>query len=394
MQFSMLETAAEPVAPRTVRFGREEIEAGFTPPERKIASLDLGPLQPLMDDSSISDILVNGADTVYVERAGKLHLTDVRFRSNAELLTVIQRIVSVVGRRVDASSPLVDARLPDGSRVNAAVAPVAVDGPSLSIRRFGRTPLLTDDLVAKSALTSEMVQVLQACVQMRLNLLISGGTGSGKTTLLNALSSFIPERERIVTIEDAAELRLQQRHVVRLETKPLSTDGPAVQIRQLVVNALRMRPDRIVVGEVRSDEALDMLQAMNTGHDGSLTTIHANSPRDALNRLEIMVGMANSSLGVRNIRQQITSAMHLIVQVARLSDGTRKVLNITECLGLEGDIVTLQDLFTFEKTGLTPEGRVTGRFRGTGMRPKFFDKLKGCGIELPLSLFSSVMPVN
>jgi pilus assembly protein CpaF len=370
------------------------MDGAFTLPEKRGATLDLGPLQPLMDDPSISDILVNGSDTVYVERAGKLDLTDVRFRSNAELLAVIQRIVAVVGRRVDAGSPLVDARLPDGSRVNAAVAPVAVDGPSLSIRRFGRTPLLTDDLVAKNALGREMVQVLQACVQMRLNILISGGTGSGKTTLLNALSSFIPERERIVTIEDAAELRLQQRHVVRLETKPLNTEGAAVQIRHLVVNALRMRPDRIVVGEVRSDEALDMLQAMNTGHDGSLTTIHANSPRDALSRLEIMVGMANSSLGVRNIRQQITSAMHVIVQVARLSDGTRKVMNITECLGMEGDIITLQDLFAFERTGLTPEGRVTGRFRGTGMRPKFFDKLKGCGLELPLTLFGAVVPVN
>ncbi len=362
--------------------------------EAKDAGIDLGPLRPLMDDASVSDILVNGAGTVYVERGGRLHLTEAQFTSDAELLHTIQRIVARVGRRVDSSSPLVDARLPDGSRVNAAVPPVAVDGPSLSIRRFGNSPLLIEDLVARNALAKEMVQLLQACVQLRLNVLISGGTGSGKTTLLNALSRSIPEHERIITIEDAAELRLQQRHVVRLETKPFSADGEAVSIRQLVVNALRMRPDRIVVGEVRSDEALDMLQAMNTGHDGSLTTVHANSPRDALSRLEVMVGMANANLGVRNIRQQISSAINIIVQVSRLSDGARKVLHITECLGMEGEIITLQDLFVFERIGLTADGRVTGRFRGSGMRPKFFEKLKGCGLDLPLSLFSVVVPVN
>jgi pilus assembly protein CpaF len=373
--------------------------AGATPQrsnliDMRTAALDLGPLQKLLDDPTVCDILVNGAQNVYIERDGRLELTDIRFRDDAELLATIQRIVSFIGRRVDASSPLVDARLPDGSRVNAAVPPVAVDGPSLSIRRFGRTPLLLEDLIAKKALTSEMSQCLQGCVEKRLNVLIAGGTGSGKTTLLNALSRHIPERERIVTIEDAAELHLQQAHVVRLETRPFSVEGDVIHIRQLVVNALRMRPDRIVVGEVRSDEALDMLQAMNTGHDGSLTTIHANTPRDALSRLEVMVGMANSNLGSRNIRQQIVSAINLIVQTARMSDGTRKVTHIVECQGMEGEVITLQDIFTFERSGLNSEGRVMGRFRASGLRPKFYEKLKAAGLELPVSIFNSVVPVN
>jgi len=366
----------------------------FTLKQPHAVALDLGPLQPLMADLTISDILVNGTDSVYVERGGRLELTDIRFDSEAELMRVIERIVSYVGRRVDEHSPLVDARLPDGSRVNAAVPPVAVDGPILSIRRFGRH-LTPEDLLANATLTREMLQVLKACVQMRLNILVSGGTGSGKTTLLNALSSFIPASERILTIEDAAELRLQQRHVVRLETKPVtSSSDEAIGIRELVVNALRMRPDRIVVGEVRAAEALDMLQAMNTGHDGSLSTIHANSPRDAFSRLEVMVGMANPNLGVKNIRQQTTSALNLVVHVARFSDGSRKVTHITECLGMEGDVVMLQDVFTFEKAGLTADGRVTGRFRGIGLRPKFYDKLKNCGLDLPLSIFSTVTPVG
>jgi pilus assembly protein CpaF len=358
------------------------------------AALDLGPLEPLLDDPSISDILVNGTDAVYVERGGRLDLTEVRFEDEAELMSVIQRIASSVGRRVDELSPLVDARLPDGSRVNAAIPPVTIDGPALSIRRFGRKPITAEMLVDKAAMTKEMLQILQACVQSRLNIVVSGGAGSGKTTMLNALSGFISDRERIITIEDAAELRLQQRHVVRMETRPPNAQGEgAVHIRQLLVNALRMRPDRIIVGEVRSEEALDMLQAMNTGHDGSLSTIHANSPRDALGRLEVMVGMANPNLGIRNMRQQIVSATHMIVQMSRLSDGTRRVTNITECLGMEGDVVTLQDLFVFERTGLTADGKITGRFRGLGLRPKCWDKMKACGIEIPLAAFSATSNV-
>ncbi len=355
----------------------------------------LGPLEPLMRDETVSDILVNSADTVYVERRGQLELTPVRFQDNAHLLRVIERIVSRVGRRVDDSSPLVDARLPDGSRVNAAVPPVAIDGPALCIRRFGNRPLSPDELVAKTSLTPEMLSFLQGCIRARLNIVIAGGTGSGKTTLLNALSSYIPEQERIVTIEDAAELRLQQRHVVRLETRPPSIDGSgAIHIRQLLVNALRMRPDRIIVGEVRSAEALDMLQAMNTGHDGSLTTIHANSPRDALSRLEVMVGMANSTLGVRNVRQQMSSAINLLIQVARLSDGTRRITHVTECLGMEGDIITLQDIFLFEQTGVTAEGKVTGRFRATGIRPKTCERLARVGMETPPKMFQMSMVIS
>ena len=355
----------------------------------------LGPLEPLLQDPTISDILVTTPKLVYVERGGKLYRTSVEFKDDAHLLRIIEKIVSRVGRRVDESSPLVDARLPDGSRVNAAIPPVAVDGPLLSIRRFGRTAMKGEDLVAKLALTEGMLELLKSCVKARLNILICGGTGSGKTTLLNALSSYIPEDERIVTIEDAAELRLQQTHVARMETRPANVEGTgAIHIRQLVINALRMRPDRIIVGEVRAEEALDMLQAMNTGHDGSLTTIHANTPRDGLGRLEVMVGMANSNMGVRSIRQQVASAVNLFVQVARFSDGSRRVTHITEVVGMEQDMITLQDIFLFEKTGIVESGRVLGRFRATGIRPRFCERLKACGLNMPPQLFQTVVEIN
>ena len=355
----------------------------------------LGPLEPLLQDPTISDILVTTPHLVYVERGGKLYRTPVEFKDNAHLLRIIEKVVSRVGRRVDESSPLVDARLPDGSRVNAAIPPVAVDGPLLCIRRFGRHALKGEDLVAKMALTEGMLELLKGCVKARLNILICGGTGSGKTTLLNALSSYIPEDERIVTIEDAAELRLQQTHVARMETRPANVEGTgAIHIRQLVINALRMRPDRIIVGEVRSEEALDMLQAMNTGHDGSLTTIHANTPRDGLGRLEVMVGMANSHMGVRSVRQQIASAVDLFVQTSRFSDGVRRITHITEVVGMEQEIITLQDLFMFEKTGLTEAGNVRGRLRATGIRPKFYERLKQCGILLPTQMFQTVVEIN
>jgi pilus assembly protein CpaF len=355
----------------------------------------LGPLEPLLQDPTVSDILVTTPRLVYVERGGKLYRTPVEFKDDAHLLRIIEKVVSRVGRRVDESSPLVDARLPDGSRVNAAIPPVAVDGPLLSIRRFGRHALKGEDLVARLAMTEGMLELLKACVKARLNILIVGGTGSGKTTLLNALSSYIPEDERIVTIEDAAELRMQQTHVARMETRPANVEGQgAIHIRQLVINALRMRPDRIIVGEVRSEEALDMLQAMNTGHDGSLTTIHANTPRDGLGRLEVMVGMANANMGIRSIRQQIASAVNLFVQVARFSDGTRRITHITEVVGMEQDIITLQDIFLFEKTGITEGGKVTGRFRATGIRPKFYDRLKASGITLPTQMFQTVVEIS
>jgi pilus assembly protein CpaF len=355
----------------------------------------LGPLEPLLQDPTISDILVTTPHLVYVERAGKLYRTPVEFKDDSHLMRIIEKIVSRVGRRVDESSPMVDARLPDGSRVNAVIPPVAVDGPLLSIRRFGRYAMKGEDLVTKLALTEGMLELLKGCVKARLNILICGGTGSGKTTLLNALSSYIPEDERIVTIEDAAELRLQQTHVARLETRPANVEGTgAIHIRQLVINALRMRPDRIIVGEVRSEEALDMLQAMNTGHDGSLTTIHANTPRDGLGRLEVMVGMANANMGIRSIRQQIASAVDLFIQTSRFSDGTRRITHITEVIGMEQDIITLQDVFLFEKTGITEKGRVMGRFRATGIRPKFYDRLKQSGITLPAQMFQTVVEIT
>jgi pilus assembly protein CpaF len=355
----------------------------------------LGPLEPLLRDPTVSDILVTTPRLVYVERAGKLYRTSVEFKDNTHLLRIIEKVVARVGRRVDESSPLVDARLPDGSRVNAAIPPVAVDGPLLSIRRFGKDLMQGEDLVKKLALTDGMLELLKACVKARLNIVICGGTGAGKTTLLNVLSSYIPENERIVTIEDAAELRLRQTHVARMETRPANIEGNgAIKIRDLVINSLRMRPDRIIVGEVRSEEALDMLQAMNTGHDGSLTTIHSNTPRDGVARLEVMVGMANANMAPRAIRQQVSSAIDLMIQVSRFSDGTRKLTHITELVGLEGDQITMQDIFLFEKSGVAENGKVLGRFRATGVRPRFYEKLKTSGIVLPTSLFQTVVEIG
>ena len=354
----------------------------------------LGPLEPLLKDPTISDILVNTAKHVYVERRGLLELTNVAFRDEQHLLRIIDKIVSQVGRRIDESTPMVDARLSDGSRVNAIISPLAVDGPILSIRRFSTDKLMPADLVERKAMTQGMVEMLEAAVKAKLNIIIAGGTGSGKTTLLNALSVFINSKERIVTIEDAAELQLKQPHVVRLETRPANLEGGgAVRQRELLVNSLRMRPDRIVVGEVRGEEALDMLQAMNTGHDGSLTTVHANSPRDAISRLEVMVSMANSNMQVNSIRAQIASAVHMLVQASRFSDGSRRVTSITEVTGMEGNIITLQDLFVFEKRGIDPDGRVIGRFAATGIRPKFYEKLVSAGIRLRTELFEEVVEV-
>ena len=354
----------------------------------------LGPLEPLLQDPTISDILVNTHRQVYVERRGLLELTSVSFRDDAHLLRIIDKIVSQVGRRVDESNPMVDARLSDGSRVNAIIPPLAVDGPLLSIRRFSTDKLMPPDLVDRKALTPGMMELLEAAVKARLNVIIAGGTGAGKTTLLNALSFFISPKERIVTIEDAAELQLKQPHVARLETRPPNLEGHgAVRQRELLVNSLRMRPDRIVVGEVRGPEALDMLQAMNTGHDGSLTTVHANSPRDAVSRLEVMVSLANANMQLVSIRQQIASAVNLFVQAARLTDGSRRVVNVTEVTGMEGEVVTLQDIFVFEKRGMTPEGRVVGRFAATGIRPKFYEKLLAAGIRLRPDLFDEVVEV-
>lgn len=350
----------------------------------------LGPLEPLLTDPTVSDILVNTYKRVYVERKGLLELTPVQFRDDVHLMGIIDRIVSAIGRRVDESSPMVDARLADGSRVNAIIPPLSVDGPVLSIRRFGRDRLTADDLLNNDSLTSPMLELLRGCVKARLNVLISGGTGAGKTTFLNVLSSYISNRERIVTIEDAAELLLNQEHVVRLETRPPNIEGKgAIYQRQLVINALRMRPDRILVGEVRGEEALDMLQAMNTGHDGSLTTIHANTPRDALSRLETMVAMANLNLPESAIRRQIASAIDAVVQVSRMSDGTRKVVSIAEITGMEGNIVTMQDIFMYRKRGIRDTGEVLGDFTATGVRPKFAERLLVTGIHLPASLFEA-----
>jgi len=355
----------------------------------------LGPLEQLLRDPGVSDILVNTHKNVFVERGGILERVPTSFQDDKHLLRVIDRIVSGVGRRVDDSSPMVDARLEDGSRVNAIIPPLAVDGPLLSIRRFPAERLKADDLVTLRALTKPMLDFLSHCVRARLNALISGGTGAGKTTLLNVLSGFIGDRERIVTIEDAAELQLHQEHVARLETRPPNVEGKgAVRQRQLVINALRMRPDRIVVGEVRGEEALDMLQAMNTGHDGSLTTVHANTPRDALSRIETMIAMGSTNLPERAMRQQLASAIQLVIQQTRLSDGTRKVTSVSEITGMEGDIITMQEIFTFDKMGITQEGKVVGRFRATGVRPKVCERLKASGINLPADMFEGVMEVR
>ena len=350
----------------------------------------LGPLEPLLKDPTISDILVNRFDKVYVERGGKLEATAYSFKDTAHLMQIIDRIVSRVGRRVDESSPMVDARLPDGSRVNAIIPPLALDGPCLSIRRFGRDPITARNMLENKSLTEPMLELLSAMVKGRLNLLISGGTGAGKTTLLNVLSGYIPNSDRIVTIEDAAELQLKQEHVVRLETRPPNIEGKgAVRQRQLVINSLRMRPDRIVVGEVRGEEAFDMLQAMNTGHEGSLTTVHANSTRDALARIENMVSMANLNIPERAVRHQIVSAIHAVVQVARLSDGTRRVMAVSEITGMEEDQISMQDIFVFERQGMDENGRIRGAFRATGNRPTFADRLAMTGYKLRPGLFEA-----
>lgn len=364
-------------------------------PERERLSLEvldevfgLGPLEPLLQDPTITDILVNGAKEVYVERAGILEETRIMFKDDTHLMHIIDKIVSGIGRRVDESSPMVDARLPDGSRVNVIIPPLSIDGPHLSIRRFGHIPITEDDLLANQTLTPPMLAVLRGAVAARLNMVISGGTGAGKTTFLNVLSGYISEKERIITIEDSAELQLKQRHVVRLECRPANMEGKGqVQQRQLVINSLRMRPNRIIIGEVRGEEALDMLQAMNTGHDGSLTTIHANSPRDAIARMETMAMMANLNLPEKAVRKQIASAVTLVLQVSRFADGTRRLTHISEITGMEDDVVSMQDVFVFEKQGVSPEGRTLGTFTATGIRPKFAEKLHASGITLPSNMF-------
>jgi pilus assembly protein CpaF len=354
----------------------------------------LGPLEPLLKDHTISDILVNRFDRVYIERAGKLEMTSLSFKDNSHLMQIIERIVSRVGRRVDESSPMVDARLADGSRVNAIIPPLAIDGPCLSIRRFGREPLTARQMIENQTLTEPMLELLSAMVKGRLNILVSGGTGAGKTTLLNVLSGYIPNSDRIVTIEDAAELQLKQEHVVRLETRPPNIEGKgAVRQRQLVINSLRMRPDRIVVGEVRGEEAFDMLQAMNTGHEGSLTTVHANSPRDALARVENMVSMANLNIPERAVRHQLASALHAVVQIARMADGTRKVITISEVVGMEGELITMQDIFQFDRTGIDENGKVRGSFKASGIRPKFAERLATSGARLRAALFETRVEV-
>ena len=354
----------------------------------------LGPLEPLLQDPGINDILVNGHKQVYVERAGILEETNIRFKDDTHLMHIIDKIVSGVGRHIDESSPMVDARLADGSRVNVVIPPLAIDGPHLSIRRFGHIPVSENDLLTNQTLTPQMLELIKGAVKARLNIVISGGTGAGKTTLLNVLSGYISDKERIVTIEDSAELIMKQRHVVRLECRPANVEGTgAVKQRQLVINSLRMRPDRIVIGEVRGEEALDMLQAMNTGHDGSLTTIHANSPRDAISRMETMALMANLKLPEKAVRRQIASAVAIVIQVARMNDGTRRVTYLSEITGMEEETVSMQDVFVFEKHGISPEGRVLGSFSATGIRPKFADRLVASGIAVPATLFDHSMHV-
>src|SRR6266853_1439970 len=370
-------------------------------PERERLSLEvlnevfgLGPLEPLLQDPTISGILVNGAKEVYVECGGVLEETRIMFKDDAHLMHIIDKIVSAIGRRVDESSPMVDARLADGSRVNVIIPPLSIDGPHLSIRRFGHIPITEDDLLANQTLTPQMLDLIKGAVRARLNIVVSGGTGAGKTTFLNVLSGYISDKERIVTIEDSAELQMKQRHVVRLECRPANVEGKgAVMQRQLLINCLRMRPNRIVVGEVRGEEALDMLQAMNTGHDGSLTTVHANSPRDAVARLETMAMMANLNLPEKAVRRQIASAVSLVIQIARFNDGTRRVTHMTEITGMEDDVVSMQEVFVFEKQGVGPDGRVLGAFTPTGIRPKFAEKLKASGIVVPASMFEHSVSV-
>src|SRR5512140_56416 len=349
--------------------------------------LGLGPLQPLLEDESVTEIMVNGAKNIYIERKGKIHRVPVTFESNDHVMRIIDRIVAPLGRRIDESSPYVDARLADGSRVNAVIPPISLVGPTLTIRKFAKVPITLEQLVQYGTVTAEALQFLKAAVEARINVVISGGTGSGKTTLLNIISSFIPADERILTIENAAELQLRQEHVVTLESRPANIEGRGeINIRQLVVNALRMRPDRIIVGEIRDDAALDMLQAMNTGHDGSMTTLHSNGPRDTLARIETMTLMAGMDLPSRAIREQVSSAINLVVHQERMRDGTRKIVNITEISGMEGDVVTMTDIFVFEQTGVE-NGQIVGRLRPTGLRPKFMDKIEASGIHLPASIF-------
>jgi pilus assembly protein CpaF len=375
----------------------EEEAPHLTGTERQRITTDIidevmgfGPITPLLNDPTISEVMVNGPKQVYVERSGRLEITDVAFRDDAHVMHIIEKIVAPLGRRIDESMPMVDARLPDGSRVNAIIPPLSLNGPVITIRKFAADPFTVEDLIGFGTLTPDIAEFLQACVQVRLNIVVSGGTGSGKTTLLNVLSSFIPPDERIVTIEDAAELQLRQDHVVSLESRPPNIEGKgAIAIRDLVRNALRMRPDRIVVGEVRGGEALDMLQAMNTGHDGSLTTGHANTPRDMLSRLETMVLMAGMELPVRAIREQISSAIDLIVQTSRLRDGSRKIVQVTEVQGMEGEIITLQDIFAFEQHGVDEDGKIHGRFHATGIRPGFMERLEAAGVRLGPELFGS-----
>ncbi len=355
----------------------------------------LGPLEPLLRDAKISDILVNGKDHVFIEKGGLLQKVDTSFRDDRHLMQIIDRIVSRVGRRVDESSPMVDARLPDGSRVNAIIPPLALDGPSLSIRRFGTGPLAANQLVQLKSISPEMMELLSSAVRARISILVSGGTGAGKTTFLNILSQYIPNNERLVTIEDAAELRLAQDNIVRLETRPPNIEGQgAIRQRQLLINSLRMRPDRIIIGEVRGEEAFDMLQAMNTGHEGSMTTIHANTPRDALSRLESMVAMTNMNLPERSVRQQMASAITIVVQATRMSDGTRKITNIAEITGMEENVISMQEIFTFQKKGIGPDGHVIGSFVPTRIRPRFLERLRVSGMVLPPSLFEKETPVN
>jgi pilus assembly protein CpaF len=355
----------------------------------------LGPLEPLLRDPTISDILVNSKDRVFIERSGLLLKTDTVFRDDRHLLQIIDRIVSRVGRRVDESSPMVDARLPDGSRVNAIIPPLALDGPTLSIRRFGTGPLAANQLVQLKSISAEMMEMLAAAVRARISIVVSGGTGAGKTTFLNILSQYIPQGERLVTIEDAAELRLAQENIVRLETRPPNIEGNgAIRQRQLLINSLRMRPDRIIIGEVRGEEAFDMLQAMNTGHEGSMTTIHANTPRDALSRMESMVSMTNLNIPERTVRQQMASAISIVVQISRMSDGSRKVVSISEITGMEENVISMHEIFSFNKKGIGPDGRVVGSFRPSGIRPKFLERLNVGGIFLPPSLFEQTLEVN
>jgi len=355
----------------------------------------LGPLELLLKDPAISDILVNRADQIYIEREGRIEETDIVFRDDKHLMQIIERIVSAVGRRIDESSPMVDARLQDGSRVNVIIPPLALDGPVMSIRRFRTDRLGANDLVERESLTAPMLEFLKGAIGARLNVIVSGGTGAGKTTMLNVLSSFIAESERVVTIEDAAELTLRQRHVVRLETRPPNIEGKGgIRQRQLVINALRMRPDRIIVGEVRGEEALDMLQAMNTGHDGSLTTIHANSPRDALYRMDTMIAMANLNIPDRAVRQQVASAVNIVIQVTRLTDGSRRVTSVSEITGMEQDVIAMQEIFHFHQNGINEAGKVVGAFKATGVRPKCADRIAASGRQLPMDMFSHMHPVN